>query len=106
MILKFYLHISKEEQKERFQDRLNREDKHWKFNPGDLDTRARWDDYMSAFEDAIARCSTPRAPWYIVPANRKWYRNLVVSTVLVEALESLDLQYPAPVDDLEKYEIE
>ena len=73
--------------------------------PGDLETRDRWDDYMHAFEDAIEKCSTPWAPWYIVPANRKWYRNLVVSTVLVETLENLDLCYPAPVEDIEKYEI-
>ena len=105
MILKFFLHISREEQKERFEDRLRRKDKQWKFNPGDLDTRARWDDYMRAFEDALSKCSTHWAPWYIVPANRKWYRNLVVSTVLVEALESLDLRYPEPVQDIENYEI-
>lgn len=104
-ILKFYLHISKDEQKERFEDRLRRKDKQWKFNPGDLDTRTRWDDYMSAFKDAITRCNAPWAPWYIVPANRKWYRNLVVSTVLVEALEDLDLQYPKPVKDINKFEI-
>jgi PPK2 family polyphosphate:nucleotide phosphotransferase len=105
MILKFYLHISKEEQKERFQDRLNRKDKQWKFNPGDLDTRAKWDDYMRAFEDAITKCNTPWAPWYVVPANRKWYRNLVISTVLVEALESLDMRYPAPFKGIETIQI-
>lgn len=104
-IVKFFLYISKAEQKERFEDRLNRKDKQWKFNPGDLDTRARWDDYMRAFEDAISKCSTPWAPWYIVPANRKWYRNLVVSTILVEALESLNLSYPAPVKDIDKIKI-
>jgi PPK2 family polyphosphate:nucleotide phosphotransferase len=105
-IVKFYLHISKDEQKERFEDRLSRKDKQWKFNPDDLETRARWDDYMSAFEDAISKCNAPWAPWYIVPANRKWYRNLVVSTVLVETLESLNLRYPAPVKDIEKIQIE
>jgi PPK2 family polyphosphate:nucleotide phosphotransferase len=106
LILKFYLHISKDEQRERFEDRLNRKDKQWKFNPGDLDTRARWDDYMRAFEDAISACNTPWAPWYVVPANRKWYRNLVVSTVLIEALESLDLRYPAPAEGIENIQIE
>jgi polyphosphate kinase 2 (PPK2 family) len=104
-IVKFFLHISKDEQKERFEDRLNRKDKQWKFNPGDLVTRDRWDDYMHAFEDAIEKCNTSWAPWYIVPANRKWYRNLVVSTVLVETLESLNLRYPEPIKDIEKFEI-
>jgi len=104
-IVKFFLHISKDEQKERFEDRLIRKDKQWKFNPGDLVTRDHWDDYMHAFEDAIGECNTPWAPWYIVPANRKWYRNLVVSTVLIEALEGLDLRYPEPVEDVERFEI-
>lgn len=104
-IVKFFLHISKDEQKERFEDRLNRKDKQWKFNPGDLVTRDRWDDYMRAFEDAIAKCNKPWAPWYIVPANRKWYRNLVVSTVLVETLESLDLRYPSPAEGIDKLKI-
>jgi polyphosphate kinase 2 (PPK2 family) len=104
-IVKFFLHISKDEQKERFEDRLHRKDKQWKFNPSDLVTRDRWDDYMGAFEDAIEKCNTSWAPWYIVPANRKWYRNLVVSTVLVETLESLNLRYPEPIEDIEKFEI-
>ncbi len=93
-ILKFYLHISKEEQKRRFEKRLQRVDKQWKFNPDDLKTRAQWDDYMRAYEDAIGKCNRPWAPWYIVPANHKWYRNLVVSTVIVEAMERLEMRYP------------
>jgi PPK2 family polyphosphate:nucleotide phosphotransferase len=105
-ILKFFLNISKDEQRERFEDRLSRRDKQWKFNPADLDTRARWGDYMRAFEDAISKCSTPWAPWYIVPANRKWYRNLVVSTVIVEALDRLNLRYPEPVKGIETFRIE
>jgi len=105
-ILKFFLHISKEEQKERFQDRLDRKEKNWKFNPSDLKTRAKWDDYMKAFEDVFAKCSHPWAPWYIVPANRKWYRNLVVSTVLVEAMEKMDMRYPPAPEGLEKIVIE
>jgi PPK2 family polyphosphate:nucleotide phosphotransferase len=101
-ILKFYLHISKEEQRERFQDRIDRPDKQWKFNPGDLKTRKRWDDYMRAFEDAISKCNKPWAPWYVVPANRKWYRNLVVSTAIIEALEGLEMSYPPAPEGIEK----
>ena len=105
-ILKFYLHISKEEQRERLQDRLDRPDKQWKFNPADLQTRARWDDYMRAFEEAIDRCNKPWAPWYVVPANRKWYRNLVVSTAIVEAMEQLEMSYPPAPEGIEKIKIE
>jgi PPK2 family polyphosphate:nucleotide phosphotransferase len=105
-VLKFYLHISKEEQKERFQDRLARPDKNWKFNPGDLETRAKWDDYMHAFEEVFARCNHPWAPWYIVPANRKWYRNLIVSTVIVETMERMNMHYPPAPEGLEKIVID
>jgi PPK2 family polyphosphate:nucleotide phosphotransferase len=101
-ILKFFLHISKDEQKERFQDRLDRPDKHWKFSHGDLDVRQQWDQYMAAYEDAITRCNTSWAPWHIVPADKKWYRNLVVSSVIVETLEKLDLQYPEPEPGLDE----
>jgi PPK2 family polyphosphate:nucleotide phosphotransferase len=95
-ILKFFLHISKKEQKERMQARIDDPTKNWKFNPKDLDERARWDDYMRAFDDALERCSTEWAPWYIVPSDRKWFRNWVVSDVIVRTLESLDLKYPDP----------
>ena len=105
-ILKFFLHVSKEEQKERFQERLDRKEKNWKFNPSDLKTRAQWDDYMRAFEDVFAKCNHPWAPWFIVPANRKWYRNLVISTVLVEAMEKLDMRYPPAPEGLENIVIE
>ena len=104
-ILKFYLHISKAEQKERLQARLDRPHKRWKFNPADLAERARWDDYMAAFEEALNRCSTDYAPWYIVPANKKWYRNLVVAETIVETLAQLNLQYPAPAAGLDGIEI-
>jgi len=104
-ILKFYLHISKEEQRERLQDRLDRKDKQWKFNPSDLKTRARWNDYMRAFEEAIGRCNQPWAPWHIVPANHKWYRNLVVSTAIVEAMEKLGLSYPPAPEGIEDIKI-
>lgn len=100
-ICKFFLHISKGEQKERFQDRLNEPDKHWKFSKGDLPVREQWDEYMRAYEDAITRCNTPWAPWYIIPANKKWYRNLVVSRILVETLESLKMRFPEPEPGLE-----
>ncbi|NDJ76336.1 MAG: polyphosphate kinase 2 family protein [Chloroflexi bacterium] len=101
-ILKFFLHISKAEQKERFLDRLERPDKHWKFSRGDLPVREKWDQYMAAFEEAITRCNTEYAPWFIVPANKKWYRNLVVSNAIVDALEKLDMRYPEPEPDLDQ----
>ncbi len=104
-IVKFFLHISKEEQKERLLARQQRPDKQWKFAPGDLEERKRWDAYMAAFEDALTRCNTPYAPWYVIPANRKWYRNLAVSQVLIETLEKLDLRYPDPPPDIERYVI-
>ncbi len=104
-VLKFYLHISKDEQKERLEARRDRPDKRWKFNVGDLEERKRWDDYMAAFEEAIAETSTPWAPWYVVPANRKWYRNLVIVSTLIEALRGLDMAYPEPEEDVTQYEV-
>ncbi|MBN1201479.1 MAG: polyphosphate kinase 2 family protein [Anaerolineae bacterium] len=100
-ILKFYLHISKAEQKERFQARLDDPTKHWKFSRGDLTVRAKWDRYMAAYENALTRCNTEWAPWHIVPANKKWYRNLVISNVIVETLEHLDMHYPEAEPDLD-----
>lgn len=105
-ILKFYLHISADEQKARLQARLDEPDKRWKFNPGDLKDRALWGDYMHAYEDVLSKTSMPWAPWYIVPANRKWYRDLVIGTVLVETLEKLEMRYPEPAEDLDKIVIE
>jgi PPK2 family polyphosphate:nucleotide phosphotransferase len=96
-ILKFFLHISKEEQKERFQARLDDPAKNWKFSMGDVEERGYWDDYMLAFEEALSRCSTPWAPWYVIPANRKWYRNVAVSNTIIETLEGLDMKYPPPM---------
>ena len=101
-ILKFLLHISKEEQAQRFGDRLKEKHKWWKFNPSDLEERRRWDDYQAAFEDAVRECSTPWAPWYVIPADSKWYRNLQVAQVVRKALEAMDLQYPRPSPDLEE----
>ncbi len=100
-ILKFYLHISKQEQKQRLQDRLDVPRKHWKFSKGDLAERARWNDYQTAYEDVLSRTSTKWAPWYIVPANSRWYRNLVISQVIIDALEGLDMTYPAAEDGLD-----
>lgn len=101
-ILKFFLHISKEEQKERMEKRIADKTKNWKFNAGDLKERALWGDYMNAYEDAINKCNTPWGPWHIIPANKKWYRNLVISERIVAALESLDLKYPPAPEGIEK----
>ena len=94
VILKFFLHISKKEQKERLEERIKDPEKRWKWSSGDLEERKLWDDYMQAFEDVISATSTERAPWYIVPANRKWFRNLVVADRVVNALESMNLKTP------------
>ena len=98
-ILKFFLYIDRDEQKKRFQERLDDPDKRWKFKLGDLDERKRWDSYIAAYEDALSRCSTKWAPWYIVPANHKWFRNLAVAGILADAIEALDPRYP-PGEDL------
>jgi PPK2 family polyphosphate:nucleotide phosphotransferase len=93
-ILKFFLHISKDEQRQRLQERIDDPKKRWKWSSRDLDERARWDDYQLAYEDALSATSTEQAPWYVVPADRNWFRDLVVSEVLVEALATLDLRLP------------
>jgi len=93
-ILKFYLHISSEEQKERLRARLEDPTKHWKFDPADLKERQLWKEYMRAYEDALEKTSTKYAPWYIVPANKKWYRDLVVASVILETLRDLKMEYP------------
>lgn len=105
-ILKFFLHIDREEQKKRLEERLKEPTKHWKFNPQDLKERELWTDYMRAYQDAIGETSTEWAPWYIVPANHKWYRNLVVSSVAVKTLENLKMQYPQPKVDLSRIKID
>jgi len=103
-IVKLFLHISKEEQRRRLQERLARPDKRWKFNRGDLEERAHWDDYQEAYAEALARTSTEAAPWYVVPADRKWYRNWAVISVLVETLRELDPRYPE-VEGIDAVEI-
>ncbi|PZU31360.1 MAG: phosphate--nucleotide phosphotransferase [Microbacterium sp.] len=94
-IVKVMLHISPDEQKERLMERLDRPDKHWKYNPGDVDERTLWPDYMDAYQVVFERTSTPEAPWHVVPANRKWYARLAVQALLLEALEAIDPQWPA-----------
>ncbi|MBN2495910.1 MAG: polyphosphate kinase 2 family protein [Deltaproteobacteria bacterium] len=99
-IIKFYLHISKQEQKARFQDRIEKPEKHWKVNPKDFDERKHWDDYMQAFEDAIEKCSTRYAPWYVIPSDKKWFRNLAISRIIADTLEDMDLRFPEPSCDV------
>lgn len=105
-IVKLFLHISKDEQKERLQARLDEPEKHWKFRREDLDARATWTDYEKAFSEAISRTSTMHAPWHAIPADKKWYRNWAVATILVEVLEGLDLTWPEPAEDLSGIVIE
>ena len=100
-IVKLMLNISKDEQRERLQARLDDPAKHWKFNVADLDERARWDDYRDAFEDAISETSTELAPWYVIPADKKWYRNWIVLRILIETLEAMDPQFPPPAEGLD-----
>lgn len=100
-ILKFYLHISKDEQKERLQDRVNKPEKHWKFNPQDLTEREKWGLYQRYYEEALAATSWPGAPWYVVPANRKWARDIAISTLVNEKLKAMDPQYPPPDPEID-----
>jgi PPK2 family polyphosphate:nucleotide phosphotransferase len=99
-IVKLMLHISKDEQRERLQARLDDPAKHWKFNPADLAEREHWDDYLDAFEDAVTETSTEAAPWHVIPADRKWYRNWSVLQILLATLEAMDPRFPPPADDL------
>lgn len=96
-IVKIFLHISKDEQKLRLQSRLDNPDKYWKFNPDDLKDRALWDDFMETYEDVIEKTSTDVAPWYVIPADRKWYRNLCVARIMVDTLKGLKMTFPEPV---------
>jgi PPK2 family polyphosphate:nucleotide phosphotransferase len=104
-ILKFYLHISSEEQKKGFQDRLTDPTKHWKFSPEDLKKREDWDAYWEAYNEALARTTTSYAPWYVVPGDQNWYRNLVVASAIVATMRELNPQYPVPDIDFDKIEI-
>ncbi len=99
-IVKLFLHISRDEQRRRFEKRLEKPDKHWKWSSGDLDARAKWDDFQAAYTDALAHCSTDVAPWYVVPADHKWYRDLAAAEILAQAAGEMDPQWPAPEEDL------
>jgi len=105
VILKFFLNVSRNEQKKRFMERLEKPDKHWKFSPSDVQERSFWDDYMHAFEEAIQTTASKHAPWYVVPADNKWFTRLAVSAAIVEAVERLDLNYPT-VDAEKKKELQ
>jgi PPK2 family polyphosphate:nucleotide phosphotransferase len=102
LILKFYLHISKKEQLKRFKARLDDPAKQWKISEADYKERLLWDDYMEAYEDALSRCSTEHAPWFVIPADHKWFRNLAVAGVVIHFLEGLDMKYPPPSVGLER----
>jgi polyphosphate kinase 2 (PPK2 family) len=102
VILKFFLHLSRKEQKKRFMARLDRPDKHWKFSPSDVHERKFWDDYMHAFEEAIRATASEYAPWYVVPADNKWFTRLLVAAAIVEAVEKLDLAYPTVAPEKKK----
>jgi len=102
-ILKFFLHIGADEQRERLLARLDEPAKRWKFNPGDLEERKLWDEYQKAYETVLSKTSQDGAPWIIVPANRKWYRDLIISAVLVDTLKGLKMEYPQPAEDLDIY---
>ncbi|MFW6114267.1 MAG: PPK2 family polyphosphate kinase [bacterium] len=104
-VIKFYLHAGKQYQKKRLERRIRRPDKRWKFNRNDLTERRYWDDYMRAYENVFSRCSTERAPWYIVPSERRWYRDIVIMQTLVEHLRALNLKMPQPDIDLESITI-
>jgi len=102
-ILKFFLHISRDAQKERLLERIETPEKNWKFNPGDLEERKLWPEYSAAYEDLLNKTSTEWAPWYIVPADKKWFRNALISSVLVETLKGFGMKYPAATEDLAPY---
>ncbi len=104
-ILKFYLHVSRDEQRRRLEKRLRNPTKHWKWSSGDLEVRERWDDYLDAYTDALARCSTEAAPWFVIPADRKWYRNLAVAEILARTAAEMNPQWPAADDGMEETEI-
>lgn len=101
-IIKLFLHISKQEQKERLEDRLNVPEKHWKFEAGDLGPRSQWDEYQRAFEDLLEETSTADSPWYVIPADRKWYRNVAVSEIVIQTLERLNMAFPEAQDGLDQ----
>jgi PPK2 family polyphosphate:nucleotide phosphotransferase len=104
-VLKFFLHISKDEQKKRFQERLDDPAHQWKASPADVAERKFWDQYVEAYEEALTKCSTATAPWYIIPATHKWFRNLAISTIIAQTLEDFRMKFPKPIFDLTQYKI-
>ena len=104
-VLKFFLHISREEQAERLVERLQDKSKNWKFESADLKMRERWDEFMEAYEDVLNRCSPPETPWHLVPADKKWYRDLVIAQRVVEALEDMKLKWPPAREDLSRVRV-
>ena len=105
VIVKVFLHISKEEQRERLQERLDDPNKQWKFDPNDIEQRKKWNEYQRAYEQAIRETDQPHAPWYIVPANSKTHRNLVIASLLLETLEGMELSFPPPHPDLSSFTV-
>jgi len=101
-ILKFFLHISKDEQKKRFQQRIDDPDRRWKISEADFDERKYWREYTDAYEAALTNCSTRHAPWFIIPSNKKWFRNLAVSHIIAETMEAMDMKFPKPTVDVKK----
>ena len=106
VIVKFLLMISKEEQAERFRERIEDKTKNWKFTEQDIKEREYWDEYLAAYDDMLEKCSTDWAPWYVIPANRKWFRNVAVSEILCNTLENMELEYPKAESDLSKITFE
>jgi PPK2 family polyphosphate:nucleotide phosphotransferase len=104
-VVKLFLHISRDEQRARLQERLDNPAKHWKFEHGDVAERAHWEAYIRAYEDALGETSTKSAPWYVVPSDRKWYRNLLISQLLIDKLDALDMKYPEPAAGIENITI-
>jgi len=102
VILKFYLHIDRDEQLERFKKRIDNSKKNWKISDADYSERPHWDVYTEAFEDVFSRCSTEVAPWYVIPANRKWARNLFVADIVADTMRSFDMRFPEPEVDMEE----
>jgi PPK2 family polyphosphate:nucleotide phosphotransferase len=103
IILKFFLHIDRDEQKNRLLERLDTPEKHWKFNPADLVERNVWPEYIKAYQEAISATSTDYAPWYVIPSNHNWYRNLLISNFVVDELKKLNMQYPPEAENLDQY---
>jgi PPK2 family polyphosphate:nucleotide phosphotransferase len=102
-ILKFFLHISKDEQLEKFRERLERPEKYWKWSDNDIKERARWEDYQQAYEDAVNATSTPWAPWYVIPSDHRWFRNYAIARVLLGTLTAMDPRFPAPPEDVKRF---